>query len=209
MKRVCRNQQYPKWDLAKLLSERQGYDQGGVFHYMQAYTFQYFLATRHLSTLRKVLAALRANTYKRKNWAQITGKPVAEWNRLWHIALGEYCSKAAIQTYPVKCPSAMPNDGQKSCVVVGHGYSHKLWHVTPVATHEDLGESDDVLNVGDRDDLFSDTEQEYHSAGQRSAGPAAQEDTKQHVRRHDDRGMFEVHSNQLDLTNEINELGPL
>jgi len=151
MKRVCRNDQYPKWKLADLLSERQGYDQGGVFHYMMAYTFQYFMATKHRSTLRKVLKQLRANTYKLENWAEITGKPVAEWNRLWHESIREYCSKTKIQKYPWTCP-APKSQLHSSCSTIGHGYSKRLWHTTMNSTQEDLGESSDLQEGSQEED---------------------------------------------------------
>ena len=131
MKRICRNMQYPKWHLKKLVFDRKGYDENGVFHYMQAYTLNYFLMTQHRDVAKKILHALRRDEYDDKDWEKLTGRPLSQWNSLWHIALDSYCDKKVLQHYPVKCPVSKPDDGYHQCQVYGHGYSTKLWHAAP------------------------------------------------------------------------------
>lgn len=131
MKRICRNMQYPKWHLKNLVFDRKGYDQNGVFHYMQAYTLNYFLMTQHRDIAKKILHALRHDKYNDKDWEKLTGRPISQWNSLWHIALDSYCDKKILQHYPVKCPASKPDDGYHQCQIYGHGYSTKLWHAAP------------------------------------------------------------------------------
>ena len=102
-----------------------------MFHYMQAYTLNYFLMTQHRDVAKKILHALRRDEYDDKDWEKLTGRPLSQWNSLWHIALDSYCDKKVLQHYPVKCPVSKPDDGYHQCQVYGHGYSTKLWHAAP------------------------------------------------------------------------------
>jgi len=167
MKRICRNDMYPKWHLRNLITDRKGYDEQGVFHYMQAYSLNYFLMTEHRPVAHKILHELKHNRYNDTLWEEMTGKHIDTWNSLWHISLDQYCSKTRPQHYPLKCPASKPDDGFHKCTVVGHGFSKKLWHTAlqvkkPVhagiyeenklgdaegdddADEPDLGESDDA-----------------------------------------------------------------
>jgi len=126
MKRICRNDFYPKWKLRKLIRERKGYDEDGVFHYEEAYSFNYFLATQHIHSLRQVLKNLRNNTYDDDHWKAMTGKTIDEWGSLWQKSLVDYCSKQNTQVYPWTCPAK--GDAFNKCRILGHGYSTKLWH---------------------------------------------------------------------------------
>ena len=157
---------YPKWHLRDLITDRKGYDKKGVFHYMQAYTLNYFLMTKHRSVARKILHELRHDRYNDTRWEEITGKRIDDWNSLWHIALDQYCSKTRPQHYPVKCPASKPDDGFHNCVVAGHGYSKQLWHTAAVLKgnkpvhagiyEEKLGDAnsdDDEPDLGESDDM--------------------------------------------------------
>ena len=126
---------YKNWNLDDLLALRAGYDQNGVFEYKHAYTFMYFLVTKHPTIFRKLLAAIKANTYQLAKWEEMTGLSLSAMNQQWHDALDGYCEEyhkpAAKRTKaPFTCP-AKP-DHQDSCQVIGHGFDRN---------HEELGES--------------------------------------------------------------------
>jgi len=160
MKRICRNQMYPGWNLDHLLHDRKGYDQNGVFHYMQAYTLMYFMGTKHRDTLRSVLQRIRAGTYDVDSWESMTGKNVAEWNSLWKAELKNYCSPAVHQRYEQHCPLRKPDDGMHSCHTQGHGFHPQLWHTSTVLKNSrDLGEDADLLDQDDDESIGVDTQQ--------------------------------------------------
>lgn len=128
MKRICRNQLYPEWKLKDLIHARKGYDVQGVFHYMRAYSFNYFMMTEHLDAVRNVLRQVRNYTYDVHQFPKLTGKSVAQWDGLWHKAMKSYCSRHEVQHYPWTCPELQETEDYGHCQLIGQGYHKTLWH---------------------------------------------------------------------------------
>lgn len=165
MKRICRNRMYPQWDLRKLIHERKGYDERGVFHYMEGYTLNYFLATQHIDVLRKILKHLRHDDYDADKWKNETGKTIDEWSELWKAALKEFCDSSHTQEYPTKC--LQDGDNFPTCSVHGHGYHTKLWHTAQGLDSESARRRRTAFHMGVDADLgASDEKGQNGEAGQ-------------------------------------------
>lgn len=170
MKRVCRNGLYPEWSLNELVNARKGYDESGVFHYMRAYTLNYFLATQHMPVLQTILKLLRNDTYRESQWENVTGKSISEWDTLWHNAIRDYCNPKKIQVYPWECPVTDEDDKYASCALTGHGYSTTLWNTADGTDAVTVRRRRTVMHLGvDRKKAFSavSTSVQYRAAFER------------------------------------------
>ncbi|GIW00680.1 MAG: peptidase [Roseiflexus sp.] len=88
--RLCTHSVPP--DLARLLGQRDGYDQYGTFAYDEAWAFVTFLHQERPSAIRAIAAAFRANTYRQSDVPDLVGAPsLAAIETEWHAALARWC----------------------------------------------------------------------------------------------------------------------
>lgn len=81
-------------DLARLLTQRDGYDQYGTFAYDEAWAFVTFLSQERPAAMRAIAAAFRANTYRASDLPDLAGVPsLASLQEEWHAALARWCSQ--------------------------------------------------------------------------------------------------------------------
>lgn len=90
--RLCTRSVPP--DLARLLAQRDGYDQYGTFAYDEAWAFVAFLIQERPAAFRTIAAAFRANTYRQSDVPALAGAPsLAALQSEWHAALAQWCSR--------------------------------------------------------------------------------------------------------------------
>ncbi|MCS7288626.1 MAG: collagenase [Roseiflexus sp.] len=90
--RLCARSVPP--DLARLLAQREGYDQYGTFAYDEAWAFVTFLSQERPAAMRAIAAAFRANAYRQSDVPTLAGAlSLAALQAEWHAALARWCSR--------------------------------------------------------------------------------------------------------------------
>lgn len=85
----------PRRELASLLAQREGYDEYGVFDYVNAWALNYFLFTERRDPALRVFAAFRERAYQPAKFPELLGLPaLEEAEHEWHASIDRWCEAA-------------------------------------------------------------------------------------------------------------------
>lgn len=85
----------PRRELASLLAQREGYDEYGVFDYVNAWALNYFLFTERRDSALRVFTAFRDRAYHPDRFPQLVGlSALEEAEQEWHASIDRWCETA-------------------------------------------------------------------------------------------------------------------